>query len=566
MLIFILSYIGGVLTIFSPCVLPVLPFIFLRADHAFRRSGLPILLGMAGTFTVLASFATVGGAWMIGVSQYGRYAAMLVLFVLGFTLAFPARAARLMRPFVMLGVRLQRLVGHQSTVKESLLLGVAVGFLWAPCAGPILGLVLSGAALHGANLYSALLLLMFAAGAATSLAIALLGGARMLKLLKRGLGVEVWLRRGLGIAVLVGVVVIALGLDARFLAQYSYLNTADTEQKLITRLDAHPNTKNFESNRIAPPISGEIQWLNSPPLTVEMLRGKVVLIDFWTYSCINCLRTLPYLRAWDEKYRSQGLVIIGVHTPEFAFEKDRANVERAVRDLRIDYPVVMDNQFEIWNAYRNNYWPAHYLIDAQGWIRDERSGEGQYQETEQMIQALLKEAHQGKLSMSDEPVQVVGSGATVPASTMARSPETYLGYERQDNLISSSAIKRDAAKWYNAPGSISPNRWTLSGKWQVSAESVVLHAAGGAISYRFYGRDLHLVMGSRNGMPLRFRVALDGVAPGEDHGTDIDAQGNGVIWEQRLYQLIRQNDKPGEHLFRIEFLDEGAEAFVFTFG
>ena len=566
MLIFILSYIGGVLTILSPCVLPVLPFIFLRADHKFRRSGLPILLGMAGTFTVLASLATVGGAWLVGVNQYGRYAAMLVLFVLGFTLAFPARAERMMRPFVALGVRLQRLTGRQSSVKESLLLGVAVGFLWAPCAGPILGLVLAGAALHGANLYSASLLLTFAAGAATSLAVALLGGARVLKLMKRGLGMEAWLRRGLGVAVLVGIVVIALGWDARFLAQFSYLNTAETEQQLISRLDVHPNPERVAKIRMAPAMPGEVQWLNSPPLTEEMLRGKVVLIDFWTYSCINCLRTLPYLRAWDEKYRSQGLVIIGVHTPEFAFEKDQSNVERAIRDLRITYPVVMDNQFAVWNAYNNNYWPAHYLIDAQGWIRDEHSGEGQYQEAEQMIQTLLREAHQGELAISDELVQVVGSGPTAPASSMARSPETYLGYERQDNLVSSSLIKRDVAKWYSAPGLLGPNRWALSGKWQVSAESILLHAAGGAISYRFYGRDLHLVMGSKNGTPVRFRVTLDGVAPGEDHGSDIDAQGNGVIWEQRLYQLIRQTDKTGEHLFRIEFLDEGAEGFAFTFG
>jgi len=566
LLIFILSYIGGVLTIFSPCVLPVLPFIFLRADHAFRRSGLPILLGMAGTFTVLASFATVGGAWLVEVNQYGRYAAMLVLFMLGFTLAFPVRAERMMHPFVVLGVRLQRHASRQSGINESLLLGIAVGFLWAPCAGPILGLVLAGAALHGANLYSAMLLLAFAAGAATSLAIALLAGARVLKLLKRGLGMEVWMRRVLGSAVLAGVVVIALGWDTRFLAQYSFLNTANTEQQLITRLDVHPNTVSLESNRMAPPLTGEIQWLNSPPLTGEMLRGKVVLVDFWTYSCINCLRTLPYLKAWYEKYRNQGLIIIGVHTPEFAFEKDQANVEKAIRDLGIAYPVVMDNQFAIWNAYKNEYWPAHYLIDAQGWIRQQHFGEGQYQETEQMIQALLKEAHQGELAISDELVQVMGSGATAPASSIARSPETYLGYERQENLVSSSPIKRDAAKWYSAPGFLSPNRWTLSGKWQVSAEAIVLHAAGGAISYRFYGRDLHLVMGSNNGMPVRFKVTLDGVAPGENHGTDIDAQGNGVIWEQRLHQLIRQNDGTGEHLFRIEFLDEGAEAFAFTFG
>ena len=236
MLIFLLSYLGGLLTIFSPCVLPVLPFIFARSGQSFRRNGLPILLGMAATFTVLASLAAVGGAWLVAVNQYGRYVAMALLLVLGLALIFPAFSDRLMRPFVALGGRLQARADAQASIKGNLLLGVAVGFLWAPCAGPILGLVLAGAALQGANLYSAFLLLAFAAGAATSLALALLAGGRVFALMKRGLGAEEWLRRGLGVLVVLGVVVIALGWDTRFLAQFSFLNTAATEQKLIARL------------------------------------------------------------------------------------------------------------------------------------------------------------------------------------------------------------------------------------------------------------------------------------------------------------------------------------------
>ena len=232
MLIFFLSYLGGVLTIFSPCVLPVLPFIFARSDQSFRRSGLPILLGMAATFTVLASLAAVGGAWLIALNQYGRYAAMLLLLLMGLALIFPALSDRLMRPFVAFGGRLQQRADRQTSLKGSLLLGVAVGFLWAPCAGPILGLVLAGAALNGANLYSALLLLVFAAGAATSLAVALLAGGRVFSLMKRGLGAEEWLRRGLGVAVLVGVVVIALGWDTRFLSQFTFLSTAEHRAKI----------------------------------------------------------------------------------------------------------------------------------------------------------------------------------------------------------------------------------------------------------------------------------------------------------------------------------------------
>jgi len=564
MLIFLLAYLGGVLTIFSPCVLPVLPFVFARSEQSFRRSGLPILLGMAVTFTVLASLAAVGGAWLVEVNQYGRYAAMLVLLTLGFALIFPAWAERLMRPFVALGERLQQRADQQASVKGSLLLGVAVGFLWAPCAGPILGLVLAGAALQGANLYSAVLLLVFAAGAATSLAVALLASGRVIAWMKRSFGVEEWVRRALGVLVVAGVVVIALGWDTRFLAQLTAANTTSAEQKLIERLGPRPETT--YGGRIAPPMTGATHWLNSPELTDAMLRGKVVLVDFWTYSCINCLRTIPYLKAWDEKYRAQGLVIIGVHSPEFAFEKDLHNVERAVRDLGIAYPVAIDNQYAIWNAYQNRYWPAHYLIDAQGRIRHQHFGEGAYAETEQMIQTLLKEARQD-LALSNELVQVSGTGATAAAADMEeRSPETYLGYARQENLASPEAVRRDEPARYSAPRVLQPDQWALSGIWQIGGESAVLQHSGGAISYRFFGRDLHLVLGAADGKPVRFKVTLDGATPGKHHGVDADARGNGVVREQRLYQLIRQSGEIRERTFRIEFPDAGAEAFAFTFG
>jgi cytochrome c biogenesis protein CcdA/thiol-disulfide isomerase/thioredoxin len=568
MLIFFLAYLGGMLTIFSPCVLPVLPFIFARSEQSFRRSGLPILLGMAATFTVLASFAAVGGAWLIAVNQYGRYAAMGLLLLLGLALISPALSDRLMRPFVALGGHLQQRADQQSSIKGSLLLGVAVGFLWAPCAGPILGLVLAGAALHGANLYSALLLLVFAAGAATSLGLALLAGGRVFSMMKRGLGAEEWVRRGLGIAVVVGVVVIALGWDTKFLAQFSSLNTASTEQKLIRQLAKPDAASNKETDRIAPPLLGATQWLNSPPLAIESLRGKVVLVDFWTYSCINCLRTLPYLKAWNEKYRDQGLVIIGVHAPEFAFEKDQHNVEQAIRDLGITYPVAMDNDYAIWNVYKNEYWPAHYLIDAQGKIRDEHFGEGAYPETEQLIQSLLKEAHNGELKVASNLVQVAGSGATAAAmpDKTGRSPETYLGYTRQQNFSSTESISKDATHQYSAPTSLKLNQWALSGDWQIGDQSALLKKSGGAISYCFYGRDLHLVLGSHNGKAIPFKVTIDGVAPSAEHGVDIDLQGNGVIKEQRLYQLIRQGGDIHEHTFKIEFLESEAEAFAFTFG
>jgi cytochrome c biogenesis protein CcdA/thiol-disulfide isomerase/thioredoxin len=563
MLIFLLAYLGGVLTIFSPCVLPVLPFVFARSEQSFRRSGLPILFGMAVTFTTLASLATVSGAWLVEVNQYGRYAAILVLLTLGFALISPAWAERLMRPFVALGERLQRRADRQTSVKGSLLLGVAVGFLWAPCAGPILGLVLAGAALQGANLYSAALLLTFAAGAATSLAVALLASGRVIAWMKRSFGVEEWVRRALGVLVVAGVVVIALGWDTRLLAQFPSLSTSAAEQRLIARLT--PRAGKAADSRMAPPMTGATHWLNSPPLDDSMLRGKVALVDFWTYSCINCLRTLPYLKAWDEKYRAQGLVIIGVHSPEFSFEKDLQNVERAVRDLGIKYPVALDNQYAIWNAYENEYWPAHYLIDAQGRIRHQHFGEGAYRETELMIQNLLKEVNKDVAS-GERFVQVQGFGATAPAAGIRESPETYLGYVRQANFASPESVQWDTDAQYSFPQTLELHEWALNGSWHITRESAVLRAKGGVIAFHFRGRDLHLVLGAQGGKPVRFKVTLDGAAPGEDRGVDIDAAGNGVIWEQRLYQLVRQSGNIRDRTFRIEFLDGGAEAFAFTFG
>lgn len=555
MLIFLLAYLGGVLTILSPCVLPVLPFVFTRSDQPFRRAGLPVLIGMSITFAALASIASIGGSWLVEINQYGRDAAMLLLLVLGLALIFPALSERLMHPFVSLGGRLQQ--HADSGIKGSLLLGVAIGFLWAPCAGPILGLVLAGAALNGANLHSALLLLVFAAGAATSLAVALLAGSRALSLMKRSFAAEVWIKRGLGVAVVTGVVVIASGWGTRLLSKFDFFGTASTEQKLIAQFDRASTARS-----LMPPLTGATKWLNSAPLDAQSLRGKVVLVDFWTYSCINCLRTLPYIKAWNEKYRDQGLVVIGVHAPEFAFEKDERNVERAVRDLGITYPVALDNQYAIWNAYRNEYWPAHYLIDTTGKIRHQHFGESEYENTELTIQTLLKEANHANIAGGL--VQVSASGVMAKSDATSRSPETYLGYERAQNFASIEPEKQDVDTRYRARATLEPDQWALEGDWTIQGESVTSKTSGGAISYRFRGRDLHLVMGADH--PTRFRVTLDGKPPGGNHGTDTDAAGSGVIQGQRLYQLIRQNKKGESHLFRIEFLDQGAQAFAFTFG
>ena len=315
-----------------------------------------------------------------------------------------------------------------------------------------------------------------------------------------------------------------------------------------------------------PSLDGAVEWINSPPLTPQGLRGKVVLIDFWTYSCINCLRTLPYLRAWAAKYREAGLVVIGVHTPEFAFEAKTDNVKRAVRDLKITYPVAVDSDFAIWRAFFNQYWPAHYFIDAQGRMRHHHFGEGDYAESERVIQQLLAEA--GNKDVEKGVVSVSESGALAAADEAnIKSPETYLGFMRAKNFISPETTVHEQDQLYSVPAGLELNQWALDGTWNIHDERAMLSAAGGKIVYRFHARDLHLVLApGDDGKPVRFRVTIDGQPPGDDHGADIDAAGDGTVTEQRLYQLVRQKGPVKDRTFQIEFLDPGVQAFAFTFG
>jgi cytochrome c biogenesis protein CcdA/thiol-disulfide isomerase/thioredoxin len=607
----ILVFLGGVLTILSPCILPVLPFVFARSEQKFLTNGLPMLLGMALTFAGIATLAAVGGSWAVRVNQYGRVFALVLLTVFAATLLSTRLADWLARPFVALGNRLAQPAPGQAakfTLVNSLLLGVATGLLWAPCAGPILGLILTGAAISGPNSRTTLLLFAYAAGAATSLAVALFAGGRVFAFLKKSLGTGEWLRRALGVAVLVAVVAIVFGWDTTVLTRLSLNGTNSIEQSLIDQITprdaeargsmtmamsnsnmAMSNSNMAMSNKNADghammessakaagvlPVEGEIPsfagaalWLNSPPLTPEALRGKVVVVDFWTYSCINCLRALPYVKGWYEKYKDHGLVVIGVHAPEFAFEKDPGNVRHAVADLKISYPVALDNDYAIWQAFNNQYWPAHYFIDASGRIRAHHFGEGNYDESEETIRKLLTEA--GNTGLPAPGMAALPAvGVQAPADEAHdQSPETYVGYRRAENFASSGGFAQDQAHTYAAPPALKLNQWALSGSWKVDPEKAILAAAPGKITFRFYARDLHLVLGpGSDGKPAHFRVTLDGAAPGGSHGADTDASGAGVIDGQRLYQLIRQAGAVGEHVFSIEFLDSGIQAYSFTFG
>jgi thiol-disulfide isomerase/thioredoxin len=308
-------------------------------------------------------------------------------------------------------------------------------------------------------------------------------------------------------------------------------------------------------------------WLNSEPLAAADLCGKVVLIDFWTYTCINWLRTLPYIRAWTAKYKDHGLVTVGVHTPEFEFEENIDNVRTAVRDLRVDYPVAIDNRYTIWQAFRNEYWPALYLADAAGCIRHHHFGEGGYQQSEILIQQLLDEAGAAGIS----PGLVSGDDARGPEIAAdwgsLKSPETYLGYQRTENFASPGGLMVGQRHTYATPPRLGRNHWSLAGDWAVEHQAVVLHEANGRIAFRFHARDLHLVMGpAARGDSVRFRVLIDGQPPGAAHGTDSDEKGYGTVANQRLYQLIRQRDPVHEHTFEVTFLDAGVQAYVFTFG
>ncbi|NIF70826.1 cytochrome c biogenesis protein DipZ [Burkholderia sp. Ap-962] len=717
MLLLILAYLGGVLTIVSPCILPVLPFVFARADRPFLRNGLPLLVGMAVTFAAVATLAAVGGGWIAQANQAGRWIAIALVGVFGLTLLFPRLAEHLTRPLVELGNRLSGVASNaeqdgRGSIGPSLLLGVATGLLWAPCAGPILGLVLTGAALRGASVGTTLLLVAYAAGAATSLAAALLIGGKLFAAMKRSLGAGEWVRRGLGVAMLAGVGAIALGLDTGVLTQVSTIATGGLEQSLVDRFaprgnamhgnapadangpammaangnanggdaaggsgpsmmaagdamraaanhgdagngnammaagdamraaanhgdagngnammaagdamraaanhgdagngnammaagdamraaasGANPSADNGNAMMSAatqsarqnaamlrvstpalpvegdaPSLAGATEWLNSPPLTNASLRGKVVLVDFWTYSCINCLRTLPYVKAWARKYRNDGLVVIGVHAPEFAFERDIGNVKKATHDLGVTYPVAIDNGYSIWRAFNNEYWPAHYFIDAQGRVRYHHFGEGDYVQSERAIQQLLVEA--GHPDAAQVPLGIDGpaaSGAQAAADNAdMRSPETYVGYARAENFSSPGGQLHDREHDYASPAQPGLDDWGLAGAWTVAEQQATLAKPGGRIVYRFHARDLHLVLGpGKNGAPVRFRVTIDGTAPGASHGADVNADGVGTVTGQRLYQLIRQSGPIVDHTFSIEFLDPGVQAFAFTFG
>jgi cytochrome c biogenesis protein CcdA/thiol-disulfide isomerase/thioredoxin len=397
---YLIAFLGGLLTVLSPCILPVVPFLFAGAQRS-RASILLTLGGMALTFALISSLAVVSSEWVIQASNSGRYVALIVMSVFALSLISARIGDWLTRPFVMLGNRLDPDTRKKAGPMASIMLGVATGLLWAPCAGPILGVILTGAMLQGANAQTSLLLLAYGAGSALSLGTLIFTGRGLVNRLKPSIPFTGWLRRGAGVAVLATAAVIATGADKTLLANTSSEGVASVEKSVLENV---PKVVDYFISKVRadspmeqgkgamPSLAGAVQWLNSPELSAEALRGKVVLVDFWTYDCINCQHTLPYVKDWAKKYEKDGLVVIGVHTPEYGYERIIDNVRDQVKKLGITYPVAIDNNYAIWRNFDNQYWPAHYLIDAKGQVRYSHFGEGRYEAQEQMIQQLLQEA------------------------------------------------------------------------------------------------------------------------------------------------------------------------------
>ncbi|WP_417358975.1 cytochrome c biogenesis protein CcdA [Gallaecimonas pentaromativorans] len=578
MTLFILAYLAGIVTIISPCIVPILPFVFARTGQSFRQSLLPMLLGLALAFALVASLTAVTGNWAQTTNHIGREVALAIMALFGLGLLFPSLANWASRPLVRAGSHLSGWAQKQSNgLLRSVVLGLATGLLWAPCAGPVLGLILSGAALNGPGPQTTLLLLAYGLGTATSLGLAMVAGQRLVAWLAPSFRQLNMLRRVGGVTVIASVVVIGFGADTRLLQGLSLAQTDSVEQALIRTVQSPLNLLGTpaeaapmdDSDHLTGPLDallGRQGGINTPPLTATDLRGKVVLVDFWTYSCINCLRTLPYLRSWAAKYHDKGLVVVGVHTPEFAFERDKGNVEAAVKSLGLTYPIVQDNRFEIWRAFGNNSWPAFYLVDAKGTPRYRMLGEGNYNQTERAIQQLLAEA---KGHVVDQPLTPAnGTGIGLPPNwSDLDSPETYLGYDQAERFANRGALVKRSPSYYQYVDPLPLNQWSLSGAWNVGPGFATVVKTGSGVRFRFHARDLNLVMrpGADN-KPVHFRVLINGSAPGKDHGVDVDEQGYGVIRASRLYQLARLASDVKNTTLEIQFLDPGARLYSFTFG
>lgn len=582
----LLSILAGMLTVASPCILPVLPPL-LGASVAtpFRHRPFWIVLGLGSAFTLFGTIFAFFGSFLGLSNSFLRQAALVVLFFFSLSLIWP-------RLWEGIGTRIsffaQRITGtNRLPAKQgrlnAFLIGGSLGLIWAPCAGPILGIIITLATVQKSLLQTLILMGGYSLGAALPMLLIGYGSQTISLQIQRFRAWGPISHKLFGVLTLATVIGLYFNLDTLLLSHLpgQLFITNQIEKQLVKKKDSlsisqgDSEKSNFTSGialasteamplpllGTAPEFSRVTTWINSPPLSSSELRGKVVLVDFWTYSCINCIRTLPYVTQWYEKYKDQGLVVIGVHTPEFSFEKEEANVKQAIIRYGIHYPVALDNDYGTWNAYSNRYWPAHYLIDAQGKIRETHFGEGNYEETERDIQTLLAEA-----KLLHRPVGLESPKGSIDFSKI-HSNETYIGYGRAENFSSPQQMLADAPLPYTAPATLPLNHWALKGLWKITKEAALLQSSAGSIQFRFDAPKLNLVMAGR-GKGLTAKVLLDGKPISSNfRGSDVGSDGVVTISDSRLYNLVTlpQSDEK-DHLFELIFERPNVELFAFTFG
>lgn len=565
LVLLVMGFLAGVATVLSPCILPILP-IMLSGAVGGRSRPYGILVGFVFSFALFTVFATfIVQSLGIDINLL-RYIAAGILALLGLMLLFPGLQNKINSMIKMPQFSSERKQGFAG----GLATGATLGLIWAPCAGPILAAVITLAATAQAGLGSFLIVLSYALGTGVVMLIIILASRELLEKVKVIYKHLDKIHRAFGVLVIIAALGIATGYDRKVQAYIievtpegwtSFLQSFEENEAVLEALDNLENKEssmdfNIKEKNLAPDVRDIEAWINSEPLSLEDLRGKVVLVDFWTYSCINCIRTLPYIEAWHEKYKDDGLVIIGVHSPEFAFEKDLGNVQKAVKEYGLQYPVALDNNFSTWKAYNNRYWPAKYFIDRDGYLRHYHFGEGEYQESEEIIRQLL--AEEGQVSNDD----LIAEDKT--SFDPRQTPETYLGYWRLANFKNQNELSRDEAGNYQLSDSLKTDDWTIGGNWKMEYQNLNSTANDARLKLKFSAKNVFLVMGSSESKSVK--VMLNGQEVGAfDKGSDVDSSATAQVKEHRLYKLIESDEFIEDGILELIF-PEGLELYAFTFG